>query len=49
MQSEVKGKKPMHAVLDQINKLNEPLKNERINNSKPCINVDFSKVLRNLE
>jgi len=45
----VKVKKPMHVILEQINKLNEPLKNERMNNSKPCLNVDFSEVLKNLE
>lgn len=48
MKQELSHNKPMHEVLDQIGKLNEPLKNERFEASKPCINVDFSEVLRGI-
>jgi len=49
MKDELSHNKPMHVVLDQIGKLNEPLKNERFEASKPCINVDFSQLLMNLK
>ena len=49
MKDELSHNKPMHVVLDQIGKLIEPLKNERFEAFKPCINVDFSQVLMNLK